>query len=168
MTTVEDNIFWSQQGGPIAFELARKMEGYWDTPAYALFISGCMAPDEPIIRSLTGLSDKQFIREMTGTGGTETFLLEQPELLYPFLATLRQDIGLCEKYVSPISEPLRTPIHILWGTEDYLITQKMIDGWRRFFSGNNIAFYPHKGNGFYRHQQSENVINIICEVLTSV
>ncbi|GKW41832.1 alpha/beta fold hydrolase [Pectobacterium parvum] len=161
-------FFGHSMGGLIAFELACKMESYWDKPAHALFISGCRAPDEPIIRSLTGLGDKQLIRELAGMGGTETFLLEQPELLYPFLATLRQDICLCEKYVSPISEPLRTPIHILWGTEDDLITQKMIDGWRRFSSGENIAFYPHKGDHFYHHQQSENVMRLICEVLTPV
>lgn len=161
-------FFGHSMGGLIAFELARKMENYREAPAHALFISGCRAPDEPANRSLTGLDDKQLIRELAGMGGTEALLLEQPELLSPFLSTLRQDIALCEKYVSPVSEPLLAPIHILWGTEDYLITPKMIDGWKRFSDGKNIAFHPHKGDHFYHHQQSEKVKRLISEALTPV
>lgn len=158
-------LFGHSMGGLIAFELARNMENYREEPAHALFISGCRAPDEPVNRSLTGLDDKQLIQELAGMGGTETTLLEQPELLSPFLSILRQDIALCEKYVSPLSKPLQAPIYVLWGTEDYLITPKMIDGWRRFCNGKNIAFHPHKGDHFYHHQQTDKVMKLINQAL---
>ncbi|WP_274597622.1 thioesterase II family protein [Erwinia amylovora] len=158
-------FFGHSMGGLIAFELARKMEICWRKPARALFVSGCRAPGEPLTRCLSGLDDELFIRQLAGLGGTETVLLEQPALLRLFLSTLRQDIALCERYAGPPPAPLQTPIHVIWGTEDDLITDVMIDSWRKFSTEGNVFFYPHQGDHFYHQQQSASVCSIIYEKL---
>lgn len=158
-------LFGHSMGGLIAFELASKIEEHCDKPVHALFVSGCRAPDESLGRKLTCLNDEQLISELADMGGTEKLLLEQPELLSPFLSILRKDVCVCEKYLCTKIKNLLTPIYILWGTDDYLITQDMIEGWKKFSREGNISFHPFNGDHFYHFKMSKEIIKLMNEVI---
>lgn len=159
-------LFGHSMGGLIAFELVRKIEQYWNQPAHGLLVSGCRAPSEPLKYHFSQLGDDQFIHQLANLGGTDPALLAQPELLELFLPALRQDIALCERYIGPSPEHLRTPLHIIWGTEDSLITDEMIAAWGKYSAQDNIHFYPHQGDHFYYQQQLSGVISIIQKTLS--
>lgn len=159
------SLFGHSMGALIAFELGQRMETAWDTPAEALFLSGCRAPSRPVIYHLSGLDDEALIEKLAGLGGAGPSVLEHAEVRELFLPTLRQDIVLAENYVAQDLPRLRAPLHILWGTEDLSLTEEMIMAWRELSRDERVWFHPHSGDHFYHQSQPDSVRSVIQHAL---
>ncbi|MEU7613946.1 alpha/beta fold hydrolase [Micromonospora sp. NPDC049204] len=149
-------------GATIAFEVARRLEQRLDNSVVGLIASGRRAPsiqrgeDNVHLRDDDGLIAE--IRTLNGTHGT---LLEDEELLRMILPVVRNDYKAIETYLFRPGPRLRTPIAVLLGDADPIVTIEEAQAWReQTEAGFGLQTFP--GGHFYLSNDIENVGGVIA------
>jgi medium-chain acyl-[acyl-carrier-protein] hydrolase len=123
-------IFGQCMGGLLGFEVTRELRRRNAPPPLKLYVASRRGPQLPLPWDpVTDLPDEQFIQRVSAINGTPTEILENRNLLDVMLPTMRVDFRLCETYQYTPEDPLRMPVSIAGGKEDF-VDETELDGWR--------------------------------------
>ncbi|GHH64342.1 thioesterase [Streptosporangium violaceochromogenes] len=123
-------LFGHSMGALAAYETTRLLEARGAGPV-RLFVSGCAAPHEPRReRELSSYDDERLVAELAGYGGTDAQILAHEEMRRVVLPYVRGDLRLVERYRHRPGPPLRTPVSVIVGDADPLVTPAQAEAWR--------------------------------------
>lgn len=150
-------LFGHSMGATVAYEVTRALEARGTGPV-RLFVSGSAAPHEPRRRrEISSYDDETFLAELTKLGGTELEILSHPtmrEIVFPYI---RADFRLVESYRHLPGPALRTPISVIVGDSDPVVTPLQAKEWQaRTTSGFSLTILP--GGHFYLQPQRAAVV----------
>ncbi|MEU6679765.1 alpha/beta fold hydrolase [Streptomyces sp. NPDC046925] len=141
-------LFGHSMGALVAFETARLLDRRGLPSPQRLFLSGRGAPD-PLNRA-RGLpeEDADVLAEVRKLGGTDQSMLDDPDILEIVLPALRADYRALATYRWGGGEPLATPLTVLVGDSDPMVTVSEAGTWREQTSG-EFALKVFAGGHFY-------------------
>jgi surfactin synthase thioesterase subunit len=138
-------------GATLAFEVGSRLRALGARPN-ALFVSGRRAPSVPAPGSVHLASDEELIADMKLLGGTDTRMLDNPELLAVILPAVRSDYVATETYRYRGAPRLDCPVTAFVGDSDPRVDAPMARAWAahtteefllRVFSGGHFFLVPH-------------------------
>ncbi|GGL11890.1 thioesterase II family protein [Planomonospora parontospora] len=149
-------LFGHSLGALVAYEVTRILEGRGTGPV-RLFASGCAAPHERRDRGYAEYDDDRLVAVLNRLGGTETEVLAHGELRKLVLPYVRGDFRLAERYLHRPGLPLRTPISVLVGDADPVVTPAQAKAWETHTASDfSMAVFP--GGHFYLQPLREQVV----------
>ncbi|MGC5010638.1 thioesterase II family protein [Streptosporangium sp. DT93] len=158
-------FFGHSMGAMIAFEVATRMRERLDTEPGVLMVSGRRAPsrhrEEPGVHLR---DDDGIVAELKGLSGTDTRVLDDPDVLDMILPAVRGDYTAVETYRYRPRPVLGCPIVALTGDEDPKADLDEVEGWRDHTTG---AFRMHtfRGGHFYLVEHGKAVADVIARHL---
>ncbi|KAG8573796.1 hypothetical protein GDO81_012551 [Engystomops pustulosus] len=144
------SFFGHSFGSLTSFATALRLKEKYGLEPVHMFVSGASAPHSKSRSTSTKrseLSDEEFLKWMSTTGGTPAEILENKEAVQLFLPSLKADLRVVENYVydKPASPPLSCGLTCFDGTEDI---PHDLHAWKELTSGDfNIHMLP--GGHFY-------------------
>lgn len=144
-------LFGHSMGATLAFEVGSRLRALGARPN-ALFVSGRRAPSVPAPGSVHLASDEELIADMKLLGGTDTRMLDNPELLAVILPAVRSDYVATETYRYRGAPRLDCPVTAFVGDSDPRVDAPMARAWAahtteefllRVFSGGHFFLVPH-------------------------
>ena len=159
-------FFGHSMGALLGYEVARRLE-QTGVRLLVLFASGRGAPscrrDEGVhLRDDRGLVDK--VREL---GGTNSTLLDDPEMMEVLLPAIRADYEAVETYRHVPGPPLSCPVVAFTGDADPQVTLAEAERWREHTSaGFELHTYP--GGHFYLDTHAADVLGKVSARLGAV
>ncbi|MFF1839924.1 thioesterase II family protein [Streptomyces sp. NPDC058231] len=147
-------LFGHSMGTLLAFEVARRLvkEG---TPPAVLFVSAGRGPSLGRPAGIPGLhdaGDEAMLEEVRLLGGTESELLDHPELLDLVLYALRADYAMMGRYEYRPGPVLSCPVIALAGDSDPRVPVESMRAWAEETSGScDLHVLP--GGHFYLEAQ---------------
>ncbi|MBG0817318.1 thioesterase II family protein [Planomonospora sp. ID82291] len=149
-------LFGHSLGALVAYEVTRILEERGTGPA-RLFASGCTAPHERRDHRYAGYDDDRLVAVLNRLGGTETEVLSHPGMRELVLPYVRGDFRLAETYRHRPGPPLRTPISVLVGDADPVVTPAQAKSWEAHTSSDfSLTVLP--GDHFYLQPLREQVV----------
>jgi surfactin synthase thioesterase subunit len=115
-------VFGHSLGAVLGYELARRASREGGFEVQRLVVSGSPAPSRPRERRATGLSDDQFLQQVSELAGYSHPVLEDPEMRELLLPALRADVEMHEGYAPGQLDVLATSITCLRGRDDELVS----------------------------------------------
>jgi len=115
-------VFGHSLGAVLAYELARRASREGGFQVKRLVVSGSPAPLQQRDRRATGLSDDQFLQQVSDLAGYSHPVLEDPEMRELLLPVLRADVEMHEGYVPGRLDVLAASITCLRGRDDALVS----------------------------------------------
>ncbi|MGW1514786.1 thioesterase II family protein [Streptomyces sp. NPDC002394] len=146
-------LFGHSMGAMLAFEVAGRLEDS-GTPVAALFASGRRAPSRhrpP--ENVHAFTDEQLVAALAALDGTDTELLNDPDILRMILPAIRSDFQAVETYRYRPRPPLRCPVVALVGDRDPRVDLDEAGAWAdhtahsfdlRVFSGGHFYLSDHQ------------------------
>ncbi|MGW2558965.1 thioesterase II family protein [Streptomyces sp. NPDC001514] len=125
-------FFGHSMGSAIAYETARLLEAEAREAVrrpVRLFLSGRGAPTPGPRSSDRLFGDAALIAEIRRLGGTDSGVLDEPELLEMVLPALRADYGALRTYAWVPGPPLHVPFTVLVGDSDPVVPAGDARGW---------------------------------------
>lgn len=161
-------FFGHSMGAVIAFELARRLRRQFGREPQALFASGRRAPQVPNSEPITyDLPDDEFIAELQRLDGTPKEILEHAELMGLLIPLLRADFQLIQTYDYVADVPLRCPITVYGGLQDYEVTPDMLRPWEEQTSaGFGLHMLP--GDHFFLRSSQTTLLELLAMDLHEV
>ncbi|MFC1411899.1 thioesterase II family protein [Streptacidiphilus sp. N1-12] len=156
-------FFGHSYGAVVAYEVALRLAGSsgpGSGPA-ALYVSGSVAPSRP--RPLASLpnGDAALLAELRELSGTESAVLEDPELMELLLPALRADYHARRGYLPRPGPVLDIPISALVGDGDPKVTVAEADAWREHTTaGFDLTVFP--GGHFYLVEQQPDLLRLLA------
>ncbi|MEU1594171.1 alpha/beta fold hydrolase [Streptomyces sp. NPDC005708] len=144
-------LFGHSMGATLAFEVGSRLHAAGARPS-ALFVSGRRAPSVPAPGSVHRASDDELIADMKLLGGTDTRMLDNPELLAAILPAIRSDYVATETYRYRGAPRLDCPVAAFIGDADPRVDAPMARAWAahtteefqlRVFGGGHFFLVPH-------------------------
>ncbi|MEV7006387.1 alpha/beta fold hydrolase [Streptosporangium sp. NPDC051022] len=153
-------LFGHSMGAMVAYESTRVLEARGFHPM-RLFASGARAPHEPRRRAeISSYDDERFMAELTKLGGTDLQILANPEMREVVFPYVRGDFRLIENYRHAPGPALRTPISVIVGDADPVVTPAQAKEWEtRTVSDFSLTVLP--GAHFYLQPQRAAVVGEI-------
>ncbi|XP_056375081.1 S-acyl fatty acid synthase thioesterase, medium chain [Hyla sarda] len=143
-------FFGHSFGAFTSFATAVRLKEKYGLEPVHLFVSGASAPHtrsrSPSVKR-SELSDEEFLKWMSATGGTPAGILENPDALKLFLPPLKSDLRIVENtvYDKPASPPLSCGLTCFDGTEDI---PHDLAAWKELTSG-DFSTHMLPGGHFY-------------------
>ncbi|MEV3930488.1 MULTISPECIES: thioesterase II family protein [unclassified Streptomyces] len=146
-------LFGHSMGGAVAFELARLLEREGPAAPSALFASGRRAPSVSGDRGVRFLDDDGIVEVLRELEGTDSRVLDEPELMRLALPAIRADYGAAETYHTGADALVGTPIVALAGDRDSHVRLDEVSAWgehttgtfdMRVFSGGHFFLTDHE------------------------
>lgn len=160
-------FFGHSMGAIVAFEVARILERVPGTGPVRIFASGYPAPGRLLGGTVHRQDDTALAAELRAAGGTESQLLDDPDLLAGLLPPMRGDYTAIEKHASSPEPPVACPVTVLVGDQDPYTTIDDAQAWRQATRG-DFELHSYPGGHFYLDQRWPDVINVIARALTAV
>lgn len=156
-------FFGHSLGAIIGYELAKKINGSNAlSNCRALLVSACAAPSLlPERSSIHTEPDAVFIEHIKGYGALPSQLLENKEALQVFLPRIRADFAIFETYRYEAAEPLKIPIVACSGSEDAIVDQSAVAGWKSHTS-KNFIHHSFPGGHFYPQTATKQLCDLIA------
>ncbi|OPF84596.1 thioesterase [Streptomyces antioxidans] len=133
-------------GAWVGFDLTCRLEAGAGTPPRGLVVSGADSPTRwverarrsrsaagPDERPLSEMTDEQLLTWMSTVGQLAPEVLAEPELCAMALEVFRADLRLSDGYRYREGVTVRTPLQVLYGTDDDLAAPA--DSWRPLAAG---------------------------------
>lgn len=158
------SLFGHSMGATIAYETAVRLERR-GLKVTALFASGRRAPSLQRDGNVHRQGDKALIEEIKRLGGTQSALLEDPEILRMVLPVVRADYRAVETYQHVPGTRLSCPIRVLYGTSDPLVTADEAQAWSRH-STHSTEVHPLPGTHFYLDHETNAVAELVAGALS--
>jgi surfactin synthase thioesterase subunit len=121
-------FFGHSMGATVAYETARVLEARGIAPVH-LFASAASAPHARTPRVVSAMNEEELVAEMLQLGGTDSEVLEDPEMRALILPYVRNDFESLEFYRHKPGPPLDIPITALAGDADPDVTPAHIERW---------------------------------------
>ncbi|WP_234360359.1 thioesterase II family protein [Streptomyces sp. DSM 15324] len=140
-------LFGHSMGATLAFEVGARLHAAGARPR-ALFVSGRRAPSVPAPGSVHRSSDEKLIADMRLLGGTDTRMLDNPELLAAILPAVRSDYVATETYRYRGAPPLDCPVTAFIGDVDPRVDAPMARAWATHTT-DEFALHTYEGGHFF-------------------
>lgn len=162
-------LFGHSMGALITYELCKKIkqEGY-PSPVH-IFFSGKQGPQIKL-KGLNcyNLPEDEFIKHILNYNGTNEAVFKNKELASLFIPILRADFKMVETYkFDRTDDYLECDVSVFSGTDDRAVSWEDLSGWQEV-TKSNCRFYPFKGGHFFINEHTEEVVDQINNVLTSI
>ncbi|MEU1003523.1 thioesterase II family protein [Streptomyces tibetensis] len=159
-------FFGHSMGALIAYETARILEERGARPPRRLFLSARGAPGPRRSPHDVLPDDEAVLAAVRRLGGTGVALLDDPELVAMVLPALRADYAALAAYSWTPGEPLHTPVTVLCGDADPVVSVEEAAGWRAFTRAETeVRVFP--GGHFYVDQRLDDVAEVVLRGVRS-
>lgn len=158
------SLFGHSMGATIAYEIALRLERR-GIEVTVLFASGRRAPSIRRDGDVHLRDDEGLVAEIKSLGGTQSALLEDPEILEMVLPVVRADYRAVETYRYAPGMRLNCPISVLYGTSDPLVTTDEAHAWSHH-SANSTEVHPLSGAHFYLDHETAAVADLVAGTLS--
>ncbi|GAA2017404.1 alpha/beta fold hydrolase [Nocardiopsis rhodophaea] len=155
------SLFGHSMGATVAYETASRVEQR-GIEVTVLFASGRRAPSIQRDGNVHQRDDEGVITEIKSLGGTQSALLEDPEITDLFLPVIRADYRAVETYRHAPGTVVNCPISVLYGTSDPLVAPDEAQAWSRHTAA-SIEVHPFSGAHFYLDHQVEAVASLMAD-----
>ncbi|MFF4737821.1 thioesterase II family protein [Streptomyces sp. NPDC001262] len=145
----ETVLFGHSMGAAVAYEVLRILEAQQMPHVNRLCVSGRKLSGHPGEASARPLSDTELVASMNALGGTQTGVLDDPDLRAMVLPIIRNDYHLIDTYrPDPAAAPLTAEVVALTGDADPRVDAAQMKEWAGVTTG---AFSVHvfPGGHFY-------------------
>ncbi|MFP3992318.1 alpha/beta fold hydrolase [Streptomyces sp. E11-3] len=159
-------FFGHSMGATLAFETARRLEGRAVRPA-GLFVSGRRAPSRHRDERVHQHSDDQLLADIKRLSGTDSQVLDDPELMRSVLPAVRSDYKAAETYRYQPGPALSCPVFAFTGDSDPQVTLEEARSWSEHTEAPfELKAFP--GGHFYLNSQATAVIGAIRSRISSL
>jgi surfactin synthase thioesterase subunit len=159
-------FFGHSMGALIAYETARILQERGVRPPRRLFLSARGAPGPRRSPHDVLPDDEAILAAVRRLGGTGVGLLDDPELVAMVLPALRADYAALAAYSWTPREPLHTPVTVLCGDADPVVSVEEAAGWREFTRAETeVRVFP--GGHFYLDQRLDDVAEVVLRGVRS-
>ncbi|MFF5309176.1 thioesterase II family protein [Streptomyces massasporeus] len=159
-------FFGHSMGALVAYETARILEERGAPSPRRLFLSARGAPGPRRSPHDVLPDDDAILTAVRRLGGTGVTLLDDPELVAMVLPALRADYAALAAYSWTPGEPLRTPVTVLCGDADPVVSVQEAAGWRAFTRAETeVRVFP--GGHFYVDQRLDDVAEVVLRGVRS-
>ncbi|WP_405386392.1 alpha/beta fold hydrolase [Streptomyces sp. NBC_01102] len=155
-------LFGHSMGATLGFEVARRLERDHGVVPHALFASARRAPAAPRTETVHLRDDDGIVEEMRLLSGTESAILDDPELIRMALPAIRADYRAAETYVYEPGPPLHCPVWSLVGDNDPKVTLDEARAWSRH-TEQAFEFRVFGGGHFYLVAHQQEILRMIAE-----
>lgn len=123
-------FFGHSMGALVSYEFARRLQREQRPGPFALFVSGCTAPQLRATDKATyDLPEPEFIAELRQLQGTPPEVLDNKELMQLMLPIIRADFKASQTYQYDPGPSLECPIRAFGGLADEAVGREKIEGW---------------------------------------
>lgn len=140
-------IFGHSMGALVGYELALCFERATDSRLLGFLPSGLPAPSKGPIAAQPA-TDEQLLEHVAGLGGTDSAVIDDPDVLDLVLPALRADSQAVALYRHQPTPALRCPTLACVGNEDPLTTIADAEAWRDLVDG-PFTLRRFEGGHFY-------------------
>ncbi|MFF8875966.1 thioesterase II family protein [Streptomyces massasporeus] len=159
-------FFGHSMGALVAYETARILEERGGPSPRRLFLSARGAPGPRRSPHDVLPDDDAILTAVRRLGGTGVTLLDDPELVAMVLPALRADYAALAAYSWTPREPLHTPVTVLCGDADPVVSVQEASGWRTFTRAETeVRVLP--GGHFYVDQRLDDVAEVVLRGVRS-
>ncbi|MGP3968752.1 thioesterase II family protein [Streptomyces sp. 6N223] len=157
-------LFGHSMGAVLAYETARRLAARGAPAPAVLFVSGRRAPSRHREETVHLRDDAGVLAELRKLGGSDTRLLDDPEIVAMVLPAVRGDYTAIETYRHRPGPPLASPLVALMGDADPRTTPEDVRAWEDHTEG---AFATHvfPGGHFFLNDQRDGVLGVITKTL---
>lgn len=158
-------LFGHSMGAVMAYEVALRLEERLGVKPVVLFASGRRAPSRYRAEDdVHQRDDAGLLAEIQSLEGTNSAVLQDPELLQMVLPALRGDYRAIETYRSVPDSSVSCPVVALIGEDDPKVSVDEARDWERHTSGEfDLRSYP--GGHFFLTGQMAGIADVIKERL---
>ncbi|WP_432587817.1 alpha/beta fold hydrolase [Streptomyces sp. HD1123-B1] len=154
-------LFGHSMGSSVGYEVALRLESGHGIRLDALVVSARKAPHRLTPKGTYLLGDDALLAEIRGIGGTDTALLDHPELRALVLPALRADFKAVGTYGPRPPVPVGCPVTGLVGDHDPRVSVADVRAWAAVApAGFDLTVLP--GDHFYLVQQREAVLRALA------
>lgn len=159
-------LFGHSMGAVLAFEVARRLERLAGRGPVLMFASGSRAPsrhrDERGDNAPHG--DSELVALMRELGGTDSLVLDNPEMLAAFLPPFRNDYRALQAYRCETEVGIRAPVTVMTATDDPKTSLADALAWHEHTTGGGDV-HTFTGGHFYLGKQQQKAIEVITNTL---
>lgn len=163
-------VYGHSLGALVAFELLRELRRLGAPLPVHLFVSGCLAPDDPAQDNdppIGSLSDVQVAELLRRIGGTPENLLRNASAMRLVLPPFRADFQVKQSYAFVPEAPFDLPVTAVAATADPRVGAAAMRGWERH-TADRFALQSVAGGHFAVLEQPEATRRIIRRALDLV
>ncbi|MFD5419026.1 thioesterase II family protein [Streptomyces sp. NPDC127069] len=122
-------LFGHSMGASLAYEVVRRLEQRHAVRPAALHVSSREAPHRVPPRDLHRRDDAALIAELRRLGGTDSALLDDPDVQEFVLPSLRADLTVADTYGPRPASPVGCPVHAWIGDADPSLPPREMNAW---------------------------------------
>ncbi|MFC8256567.1 thioesterase II family protein [Streptomyces sp. NPDC057291] len=159
-------LFGHSMGASLAYEVVRRLERRHAVRPAALHVSSREAPHRLTRRALYQEEDSALIAELRRLGGTDSALLDDPDVQEFVLPALRADLTIVDCYGPRPATPVSCPVHAWVGDADPSTSAWEMNAWADVAPcGFQLRVLP--GGHFYLVEQHDAVVRALSAQLVA-
>ncbi|MFF7990465.1 thioesterase II family protein [Kitasatospora xanthocidica] len=143
-------LFGHSLGGLIAHQVTLLLERRGGPSPLATVVAAARAPHRPPRAKLSELRDVELLRWLVAQDAIPRELFGYPDFLRTVLAGIRKDFALADAHVLPAPAPVRSPLHVLGGSEDSVAPAEHLHHWSACAAGEYSLAVLEGGHDFPR------------------
>jgi surfactin synthase thioesterase subunit len=158
-------FFGHSMGATLAYETARRLAARGAPAPAVLFVSGRRAPSCHREETVHLRDDAGVLEELRTLGGSDTRLLDDPEIVAMVMPAVRADYTAIETYRhQPGGPPLSSPLVALMGDADPRATPEEVRAWQDHTEG-DVTTHVFPGGHFFLNDQRDGVLGVVTKTL---
>ncbi|WP_405833648.1 MULTISPECIES: thioesterase II family protein [unclassified Streptomyces] len=167
LADVPMTFFGHSMGASLAYEVVQRLEKRHAVLPAALHVSSREAPHRVLPRSLYREEDAALIAELRRLGGTDSALLDDPDVQEFVLPVIRADLTIADTYGPRPATPVGCPVHAWIGDADPSTPAGEMNAWGDVAPrGFQLRVLP--GGHFYLVEQHGVVVRELSDQLAGV